>query len=112
MPLLFTYGTLRDPAVQRATFGRELTGHPDRLPGYAISPLEITDPAVLAVSRRTHHPVAAASGDPGDAVDGTAFEVTDAELAAADRYEVDDYRRVLLPLASGARAWVYVAAGT
>jgi hypothetical protein len=33
------------------------------------------------------------------------------ELAAADEYEVDDYRRITVPLRSGDRAWVYVFAG-
>ncbi|MFZ0716823.1 MAG: gamma-glutamylcyclotransferase, partial [Mycobacterium sp.] len=31
--------------------------------------------------------------------------------AAADEYEVDDYRRISVPLRSGPRAWVYVFAG-
>jgi hypothetical protein len=39
VPLLFSYGTLRDRAVQRANFGRELVGHDDLLPGYATDPL-------------------------------------------------------------------------
>ena len=30
---------------------------------------------------------------------------------AADEYEVDDYRRISVPLRSGPRAWVYVFAG-
>jgi hypothetical protein len=33
------------------------------------------------------------------------------ELAAADEYEVDDYRRITVSLRSGDRAWVYVFAG-
>ncbi|GAA0265578.1 gamma-glutamylcyclotransferase family protein [Cryptosporangium japonicum] len=110
MPLLFSYGTLREPAVQRATFGRELTGHPDTLLGYRRSLLEINDPHVLAVSGQTHHPILTATGDPADTVDGTALEVTEAELLAADEYEVDDYRRVRAPLAGGGTAWVYVRA--
>jgi gamma-glutamylcyclotransferase (GGCT)/AIG2-like uncharacterized protein YtfP len=110
MPLLFSYGTLRDPAVQRATFGRELPGHADQLVGYAVRMLEITDPAVVALSGQLHHPIVVATGDPADRVDGTVLQITDRELAAADRYEVDDYRRVLAPLASGAKAWVYIQA--
>ena len=112
MPLLFSYGTLRDPAVQRANFGRELTGRPDHLPGYAERMLEITDPDVVRVSGQTHHPIVVATGDAADAVPGTVFEVTDDELVAADGYEVDDYRRVLVSLASGVRAWVYVGPAT
>ncbi|GIG86241.1 hypothetical protein [Plantactinospora endophytica] len=33
--------------------------------------------------------------------------MTDDELAAADRYEVDDYHRTLVFLGTGVRAWVY-----
>jgi Gamma-glutamyl cyclotransferase, AIG2-like len=43
--------------------------------------------------------------------DGMVFAVTEAELAAADEYEVDDYRRISAPLRSSATAWVYVFAG-
>jgi hypothetical protein len=38
------------------------------------------------------------------------FQITAQELAAADRYEVDDYRRIAAPLKSGVTAWVYVKA--
>ena len=44
-------------------------------------------------------------------VDGMALAISEAELAAADEYEVDDYRRIAVPLRSGATAWVYVFAG-
>lgn len=56
------------------------------------------------------HPAVSASGDPADMVAGTLFEITAAELAAADSYEVAEYRRVPARLASGADAWVYVKA--
>ncbi len=110
MPLLFSYGTLRDPAVQRANFGRELDGRRDVLPGYRLTTVEITDPDVLAVSRQATHPIVVPTGDPADQVPGTVLEVTDDELTQADAYEVDDYRRVLVRLASGVDAWVYVSA--
>lgn len=38
------------------------------------------------------------------------FEITAAELAAADRYEVADYKRVEVTLSSGLKAWVYIKA--
>ena len=47
---LFSYGTLRLRNVQLALFGRELEGQADALPGYSVSPLEITDPEVIATS--------------------------------------------------------------
>lgn len=109
MQLLFSYGTLRDPAVQTATFGRELTGRDDRIVGFRIERLRITDPHVVAVSGLTHHPVLIASGNPADVVSGTVLELTDDELRQADDYEVDDYQRIAAPLASGDTAWVYVA---
>ena len=44
-------------------------------------------------------------------VGGTVFEVTDAELAAADAYEQPAaYHRVLATLSSGRVAWVYIHA--
>jgi gamma-glutamylcyclotransferase (GGCT)/AIG2-like uncharacterized protein YtfP len=44
-------------------------------------------------------------------VSGTVFEITDAELAAADQYEqLAAYKRVAAMLASGKQAWVYVDA--
>ncbi|BCQ64792.1 hypothetical protein PBOI14_65420 [Pseudomonas sp. Boi14] len=38
------------------------------------------------------------------------FCITPEELAAADSYEVSDYKRVSVTLASGIQAWVYVSA--
>lgn len=108
MPLLFSYGTLRDPAVQRSTFGRELTGRDDRILGFRLDQLKITDPHVLALSGQTHHPILAATGDAADTVDGAVLELSDGELLKADEYEVDDYHRIEVPLASGRTAWVYV----
>ncbi|WP_127501541.1 gamma-glutamylcyclotransferase family protein [Actinoplanes solisilvae] len=108
MPLLFSYGTLRDPAVQRANFGRTLDGRDDGIVGYRLDVLEIADAEVVALSGETHHPILV-PGAAGDTVDGSVFELTDDELLRADDYEVDDYQRVEVPLASGGHAWVYVA---
>ncbi|WP_231905692.1 gamma-glutamylcyclotransferase family protein [Streptomyces davaonensis] len=49
-----------------------------------------------------------ASSDPADTVEGHVFTISDAELRAADAYEVDDYTRIGVTLRSGTRAWVYV----
>jgi hypothetical protein len=107
---LFSYGTLQVKAVQLATFGRELDGRQDSLPGYRRSAVKINDPHVAAISGASHHPIAVFTGDPGDSIDGMVFSITEAELAAADGYEVGDYKRVAVRLASGTDAWVYVEA--
>ena len=73
MPLLFSYGTLQQEAVQLATFGRLLRGSPDELVGFEEG----------------------------------VREVTDAELADADRYEPEGWTRMAAPLASGRQAWVF-----
>src|SRR4051812_27294423 len=106
MPLLFSYGTLRDPAVQQATFGRELAGRPELILGYRLEMLEITDPHVIELSGETSHPMLVATDDLTDTVTGSVLELTDAELAEADGYEVADYRRVEARLASGDATWV------
>jgi hypothetical protein len=107
---LFSYGTLRLREVQLALFGRPLDGRADVLPGYAVSPLEITDPDVIATSGTAHHTVVRETGDPVDEVPGEVFRITRAELAAADRYEVADCKRVSARLGSGIDAFVYVDA--
>lgn len=107
---LFSYGTLQLEPVQLATFGRRLMGRQDRLLGYRLDQIEIRDPAVVSTSGLTHHPMLVWTGDLQDTVQGTVFQLTPAELAQADAYEVADYRRVRAPLASGSSAWVYADA--
>lgn len=107
--LLFSYGTLQQESVQLAQFGRKLEGRPDTMPGWRTAMVEITDPSVIAKSGMTHHPIVMPGGK-DDSVAGIVFEVTRQELAAADAYEVADYKRVAAPLASGVTAWVYVKA--
>lgn len=109
--LLFSYGTLQQPDVQRATFGRELTGERDAIVGYDVEHVTITDQHVIATSGSNRHPILRPTDRVGAHVEGTVFAISEAELAAADDYEVDDYRRIAVPLRSGATAWVYVFAG-
>ncbi len=110
MPKLFSYGTLQQEDVQLATFGRRLTGVSDALVGYRQSMVAIQDPEVVRTSGKTHHPIVAFTGVSEDRVPGALFEISDAELAHADAYEVASYVRVKAPLASGLEAWVYVDA--
>ena len=86
---LFSYGTLRQPEVQRATYGRLLEGRPDTLSGYRLAPLTITDPEVVRLSGKAVHTIARRTDDPADRIDGMVFAFTPAELEASDRYEVD-----------------------
>ncbi|AVS76330.1 gamma-glutamylcyclotransferase [Acidovorax cattleyae] len=110
---LFSYGTLQLEAVQLSTFGRRLVGHADRLPGFRLEQLEIRDAAVVAASGKTHHPILVRTDDRTVAfVEGTVFEISRSELAQADAYEVSDYRRIRVTLASGMKAWVYADART
>jgi len=109
---LFSYGTLRQRDVQLATFGRELVGRADVLVGFSLSMLKITDPAVVALSGKAEHPVLRRTDDPNDAVEGVIFDITEAELAAADAYEVDDYMRVSAVSAGGVETFVYVLAAS
>jgi gamma-glutamylcyclotransferase (GGCT)/AIG2-like uncharacterized protein YtfP len=94
--LLFSYGTLQDEDVQLATFGRELEGEVDSLPRYGQTTygphlnLEFT-------------------GQESDAVAGMCFKVTSEEILQADVYEATaNYKRILVELKSGERAWVYL----
>ncbi len=88
MPHLFSYGTLQQEEVQISTFGRKLAGHTDTLIGFEQSLVKIDDPEVVATSGKTHHPIVKYTGETHHRVAGTVFEITDTELAKADKYEV------------------------
>jgi Gamma-glutamyl cyclotransferase, AIG2-like len=107
MALLFSYGTLQQPAVQLSTFGRLLQGTPDELVGFEQSMLRIEDPGFVATSGKRDHAIVRFTGRPDSRVSGTVFEVTDSELVSADQYEPAGYTRVVGTLASGNTAWVY-----
>ena len=109
MPLLFSYGTLQEAAVQLANFGRLLHGEPDELVGFERSLYRIEDPAFVAASGKEWHAIVAFTGRPEHRVQGTVFEVTDAELSRADEYEPAGYVRITGKLASGREAWVYAS---
>jgi len=95
--LVFSYGSLQDRKVQIATFGRELAGRADALPGYVLLSGGPGPANVVPGSR------------PDDEVTGTVFAITEQELAAADEYEAADlYGRISVTLRSGEQAWVYV----
>ena len=111
MPLLFSYGTLQQDKVQLSTFGRLLQGQADELLGFEPSLVKIADPQVVATSGNTHHANVTFNGKSESRGSGKVFEITDAELAAADEYEqLAAYKRVVATLASGKQAWVYVDA--
>lgn len=98
MEQLFVYGTLRDPHIQQRVFGRLIASVPDALDGYQMQRI------VLAEGE---YPIIAPH--PSSSVEGHILQVTEEELARADRYETDAYRRVSVTLRSGRRAWVYCA---
>lgn len=110
MPLLFSYGTLQQEAVQMSTFGRMLQGQSDELIGFEQSLLRIEDPQFVATSGKTHHSIAKFNGRSNSRVSGTLLEISDSELCKADHYEPAGYKRISAMLASGKQAWVYADA--
>jgi gamma-glutamylcyclotransferase (GGCT)/AIG2-like uncharacterized protein YtfP len=110
MPLLFSYGTLQQEAVQISTFGRLLRGERDELVGFEQSLKEVEDPAFVAASGKALHAIVKYNGRNDSRVPGMVFEVSESELASADTYEPAGYKRIATQLASGKQAWVYADA--
>ena len=109
MPLLFSYGSLQQPEVQMATFGRSLNSTRDELVGWFLSRAPIRDPQRAEALGKTHHANVMLTNDPNDRVAGTVLEITEAEMRLADEYERQDaYVRVAATLQSGRETWVYV----
>ena len=80
------------------------------LPGFEQATLEIKDSTTVSLSGKTHHPIVRFTGRSSDTVSGTVYEITADELLSADKYEVEQYKRVAVVLQSGVRAWVYIDA--
>ncbi|GAA2007112.1 gamma-glutamylcyclotransferase family protein [Microbacterium ulmi] len=108
--LLFSYGALQNPHLQLATFGRVVESEPDILPGYTADYVEVPDGRFTDLTGLTVHPQLRATGNARDKVIGRVLQLTEAELDAADQFEVSMYRRTPVTLASGRGAWVYVSA--
>jgi gamma-glutamylcyclotransferase (GGCT)/AIG2-like uncharacterized protein YtfP len=94
--LLFVYGTLKKPDVQKEVFGRVAPGTPDILEGYKKSRIKINNKI---------YPVVIQSSN--SFVKGLVISVTPAELKLIDEYETDAYKRKKVFLKSGKVAWVY-----
>jgi acyl-CoA thioesterase FadM/gamma-glutamylcyclotransferase (GGCT)/AIG2-like uncharacterized protein YtfP len=107
---LFSYGTLQDPVVQQANFGRALDGRRDTLTGYTLTTITIRDPQVIETSGLVTHKIIEPGAQSTQEVSGTVYAISPQELAAADRYEVAEYQRVAVTLKSGLKAWAYVRA--
>ena len=107
--LLFAYGTLQSEAVQLSTFGRKLQGRPDTLAGYRLRMITIDDQDFVATSGTADHRNLEFTGNQSDSVAGTVFKVTQSELEQSDAYEPAGYKRVMVQLRSGLKAWVYLS---
>lgn len=107
---LFAYGTLQLDTVQMACFGRLLHGSNNSMPGFKKEMIEITDPDAVKNSGERLPSHRRPTDNPADEVAGKVFRITSQELAAADAYEVSDYKRIKVTLTSGTSAWVYVKA--
>jgi hypothetical protein len=71
--------------------------------------VQIRDPAVLDASGIEIHRALVPDPD-APPLPGKVFRLTQTELASADIYESENYRRAHVVLASGTGAWVYVKA--
>ncbi len=105
---LFSYGTLQQERVQLLTYGRRLEGTADALRGFRLERLPDRDPEAVRISGLESHLVVRPTRDQNDRVAGMVYFLSEEELEATDRYEGSDYRRVVLELESGRRAFVYV----
>jgi gamma-glutamylcyclotransferase (GGCT)/AIG2-like uncharacterized protein YtfP len=105
---LFSYGTLQQPEVQLASYGRLIDAEPDALLGYELQPLLIENPRVVALSGKAVHMIARRTADETARITGALLLLTETELQASDAYEDRSYTRVEVTLESGRTAFVYV----
>ncbi|MEM6831813.1 MAG: gamma-glutamylcyclotransferase family protein [Bacteroidota bacterium] len=102
--LLFSYGTLQLPQIQRSLFGRELDGNHDQLTGYKLDRLKAEENEMNIAS----YPIAIPTDDQKDWIEGMIYEISASELEVADTYEGREYKRIMQSFLSGKSAWIYV----
>ena len=90
---VFSYGTLQDPAIQEYLWGSTPAPHEDVLEGYETYPLYGD---ILTVRPKD-----------GASVTGKWYAIDRSLLPHTDRYESNMYKREIVQLASGVRAYVY-----
>ncbi|MEO7975853.1 gamma-glutamylcyclotransferase family protein [Flavobacterium sp.] len=103
MEQIFSYGTLRSKEIQMQVFNKILTGTPDQLTGYKIKDLQIEEEFGME-----DYFVATPSENSLDAIDGIVYSITSADLAKADLFESNAYKRSQVTLKSGITAWIYL----
>jgi len=106
---VFSYGTLQMPRVQHELLGRQVAMTDDALLGYDTVPVQIDHPDVIEFSGSSTH-LGLVPGAPDARIAGKLLHITQADFAALDEYEGDEYRRIEVTLESGTNAWVYVKA--
>ena len=74
MPLLFSYGTLQDAAVQMSLFGRLLRGQPDELVGFERTTIEVDDPDLVASGGKATHAIVKRIANEVSRVRGTVLD--------------------------------------
>jgi gamma-glutamylcyclotransferase (GGCT)/AIG2-like uncharacterized protein YtfP len=111
--LVFSYGSLREEAVQISIFGRVVRTEPDELVDCIRTLIEVPTWHKAAAQGLTHYANIEYAPGSGNRVAGVVLELTDGEIAVCDAYEQDaDYVRVVAILASGRSAWVYRSSRT
>ncbi|PXY45803.1 gamma-glutamylcyclotransferase family protein [Flavobacterium hydrophilum] len=103
MEQIFSYGTLQSKEIQMQVFNKLLIGTPDQLAGYKLKDLQIEEEFGIE-----DYFVATPSENPSDAVDGIVYSISSADLAKADQFESNAYKRVEITLKSGIVAWIYI----
>lgn len=96
MQNLFTYGTIKDPEVQKKVIGRVAESRNDSLEGYSKSSIVLKGITYSILVKGTEE------------IKGVVLQLTEDELKKFDVFETAAYRRIMEQLKSGVRAWVYV----
>lgn len=107
---LFAYGSLRERKVQRWLFGRAVPATPDSVQGACCRWVDNLDADLFRLTGQRGCPMLRLDANTSARIDGERLRLSAAALQRADAYEGDAYRREVVQLRSGHRAWVYVEA--
>ena len=92
----FSYGTLQSHQSQRDALGKEIHGHPATITGWRLDEVMLNGETYPNIVE-----------DTGSVVHGTVYDLSDADVAKLDKWEVD-YDKTSETTDDGENVFVYV----
>jgi gamma-glutamylcyclotransferase (GGCT)/AIG2-like uncharacterized protein YtfP len=96
---VFAYGTLGDVKIRKEVLGYDTPSYPAAIEGFRTDSIKLGN---------TYYPILVENERSNVPIGGEYFMLGDTDLSKLDHYESEAYRRKLVRINNGMKAWVYL----